>query len=520
MENNTPRNVILRCEKICKSFPEVKANKEIDLEVLQGEVHTILGENGAGKTTLMNIIYGLYRPDSGRIIYQGKEVKIKSPEDAITIGIGMIHQHFALVPTLTVLENIILGKSPVRGVFVDYKKAGKIIQDLSECYGLHVERDAKIKDLPIGIRQRVEILKILYRGADTLIMDEPTAVLTPQETQKLFQSIREMVELGKTVIFISHKLDEVMEISDRITILRNGEKVLTLKKDETNKKELARLMVGREVLFRVPKEEVEKGEFILEVQQVHARNNIGLEKVRGISLKIRAGEILGIAGISGNGQRELADIITGLRPVISGKIHLQGRDITNCTPYRIRKLGVAHVPEDRRNLGSILDLNLTDNLVLDRFRLSPFSHLGLMHWKQIFQMAQKLLSEYYIRNVSEKTRAGSLSGGNLQRLILARELSSQHKLLVINKASRGLDVGSIEYVRKQIQAQKQSGIAVLLISEDLDEILDLSDRILVIYQGKIMGEVKSGEISREEIGLMMGGTHSKQISSSVKGKED
>ena len=510
----------MRCEKISKSFPGVKANKEIDLEIRQGEIHAILGENGAGKTTLMNIIYGLYRPDSGRIIYRGKDIDVKCPEDAIKLGIGMIHQHFTLVPPLTVVENIILGKCPTRGLFVDYQKARQIVQELSRRYGLQLEGDAKVGDLPIGIQQRVEILKTLYRGADTLIMDEPTAVLTPQETRKLFQSMREMVESGKTVIFISHKLDEVMEISDRITILRNGEKVTLLKKDETDKKELARLMVGREVFFRIPKKEAEKGALILNVEQVYARDNRGLEKVKGISLKIRAGEILGIAGISGNGQKELAEVVTGLRAVISGKIYLQGREITHYSPARIRKLGVAHVPDDRRNLGSILDLNLVDNLILDRFRQSPFSHLGFLHWSQIRQAAQNLLMAYDIRNIREGNRAGSLSGGNLQRLILARELSSQHKLLVINKPSRGLDVGSIEYVRKQIQAQKQSGNAVLLISEDLDEILDLSDQIAVIYRGGIMGMVRSGEISREEIGLMMGGTPLGQIRSSLTGRKD
>ena len=520
MKNDKSGNVVLRCEKISKSFPGVKANQEIGLEIRQGEIHAILGENGAGKTTLMNIIYGLCRPDSGRIICRGKDVDIKCPEDAINLGIGMIHQHFTLVPPLNVVENIILGKCPIRGLFVDFRKARQIVQDLSQRYGLRAEIGAKVGDLPIGIQQRVEILKALYRGADILIMDEPTAVLTPQETRKLFQSMREMVKSGKTVIFISHKLDEVMEISDLITILRNGKKVTTLKKDETDKKELARLMVGREVLFRIPQEEVEKGSLILNIQQVYARDNRGLEKVKGISLKIRGGEILGIAGISGNGQKELAEVVTGLRAVISGKIYLQGREITHCSPSRIRKLGVAHIPEDRRNLGSILDLNLVDNLVLDRFRQSPFSHLGFLHWSQINQTARSLLKAYDIRNIREGTRAGSLSGGNLQRLILARELSSQHKLLVINKPSRGLDVGSIEYVRKQIQAQKQAGIAVLLISEDLDEIIDLSDRIVVIYRGGIMGEVRSGEISREEIGLMMGGTPSGQIRASLAGKED
>jgi len=518
MMDEQSRSVILRCEKISKSFQWVKANQGIDLEVYRGEIHTILGENGAGKSTLMNIIYGIYQPDSGHIIYRGEIADIKCPQDAINLGIGMIHQHFTLVPTLSVLENVILGKTPTHGLFVDYKKAKRIVSELSKSYGLQIDVDSLVGDLPIGIQQKVEILKALYRGADTLIMDEPTAVLTPQETEKLFLSIREMIKLGKTVIFISHKLDEVMEVSDRISILRQGKKFATLSKTKTNKRELARLMVGREVFFQRHQEETETGPVILRVEQISVRDNLGLEKVKGLSLEIYGGEILGIAGISGNGQKELAEAITGLRRTHYGQIYLQKQNITHSSPARIRGLGVAHIPEDRRTQGSILDLNLVDNLIIDRFQRKPFSRFGFLDWKQIHQFARKLLVSYDIKNINEETKADKLSGGNLQRLILARELSSRHQLLVANKPTRGLDVGAIEYVHSQIAAQKKAGVAVLLISEDLNEIFNLCQRIIIMYQGKNMGTVRLEDVSREEIGMMMGGTPLNELKPLLAGK--
>lgn len=494
----------LSMRNITKRFPGVVANDQINLEVNAGEVLALLGENGAGKSTLMKILYGLYRPDQGEILINGKPVKIQSPRDAMQLGIGMVHQHFMLVPTLTVAENIVLGMPSSRGPLLDLDKASKHILELSQKYGLRVDPSAYIWQLSVGEQQRVEILKVLYRGAELLILDEPTAVLTPQEVDELFIVLREMVRLGHSIIFISHKLKEVMNISDRVTVLRAGRVVRTLPTSETNEHELAMLMVGREIKETSPGDQT-PGEVVLDIGDLVVLNDKGLPALRGLSLKVHAGEILGLAGVSGNGQKELAEAIACLRPIESGYIRLCGQEITNKSPAEAIWAGLGYIPEDRLHVGTIPIFSVAENLILKDHPRPPLSRRGFLDMHTITRFASQMVQEYDIKTPMIETTVRSLSGGNIQKLVLAREIQRKPALLLAVQPTRGLDVGATEYIHHRLIEQRQQGRAILLISEDLDEILALSDRIAVIYEGQIMGILPSREAHRQRVGLLMAG---------------
>ncbi|MGC8817183.1 MAG: ABC transporter ATP-binding protein [Candidatus Hadarchaeum sp.] len=499
---------------ITKRFPGVLANDHVDFEIRSGEIHALLGENGAGKTTLMNILYGLYQPDEGQILIRGKPVTIRSPKDAIELGIGMIHQHFMLVDPLTVTENVVLGLRSSKEPLLDLDVAEKRIIELSKKYGLKVDPKAKIEQLSVGERQRVEIIKALYRGAQILILDEPTAVLTPPEVKELMKMMKKMAKEGLAVIpFITHKLPEVMEVSDRVTVLRRGKVVATIPTKRTNKGDLAKKMVGRQICFGVKRKKVKPGKVVLSVEDLEALNDKGLPALRKVSFEIREREILGIAGVSGNGQRELAEVITGLRKATGGKVIILGQDVTNKTPKEITSLGVGHIPEDRVGTGLVMNFTVAENLILgsqseppfvNRWFL-PFNVKWFLDKKEINRYADQLIKEYDIKTPSRDTPARNLSGGNLQKLILARELSRKPKLLIANQPTRGLDVGATEFIQSKLEEQKEKGTAILLISEDLDEIMCLSDRIAVIYEGQIVGIVPAEKAKIKDIGLMMAG---------------
>ena len=489
---------------ITKRFPGVLANDHINFEARTGEIHALLGENGAGKSTLMSVLAGMYRADEGEIYLRGQRVHLRSPRDAIAHGVGMVHQHFMLVPVMTVAENITLGLQQPRFV-LNLARIEQKVTELSEQYGLRVDPKARIWQLSVGEQQRVEILKMLYRGADVLIMDEPTAVLTPQEVEELFITLRRMADEGKTIIFISHKLDEVMDIASRVTVLREGRVVATVDTDKTDKKELARMMVGREVLFRVERQEVNKGEVVLEVRELSARNDKGLPALKNVSFAIREGEILGVAGVAGNGQRELAEVITGLRKATSGAVWVHGCDVTNCSPRRIISESVSHIPEDRLGMGLVPNLAVSDNVILKGYRHPPLSKGPFLERTAIGRFAQRLIQTFDIATPSTTTPVKLLSGGNLQKTLLAREISIGPRLMVAVHPTRGLDVGATESVRNLLLKQRAEGAAILLISEDLDEVLALSDRIAVIYEGEIMGILSADEADVETIGLMMAG---------------
>ncbi|RMG99010.1 MAG: ABC transporter ATP-binding protein [Chloroflexi bacterium] len=490
---------------IVKRFPGVLANDHVDLALYPGEVHALLGENGAGKSTLMNILSGLYRPDAGQIIINGEPVTFNSPRDAIRRGIGMVHQHFMLVPTLTVAENLILGQDDI-GFILDYTALEAKVAELSQKFGLAVDPHAKIWQLSVGEQQRVEILKMLYHGAKILIMDEPTAVLTPQEVEELFKTLREMAAVGHTIIFISHKLDEVLEIADRVTVLRRGKVTAVVDTAHTTKAELARLMVGREVLFRVEKKPANPGNPILEIQNLNAKNDRGLPALRNLSLTVRSGEIVGVAGVAGNGQVELAEVITGLRPAESGKILVHGQDITNKPATAAIDRGVAHIPADRTGVGSAPNLYLDENLIMKSYRHPPISKGWAINLSEAFRQAVQLIKRFDVKTPDVKTPARLLSGGNLQKLILARELSREPEAIIAVYPSRGLDAGATEAVHRRLIDERDRGSAILLISEDLDELLSLADRIVVLYEGQIIGEVPPKDELVDEIGLMMAGT--------------
>ncbi|OGO49605.1 MAG: heme ABC transporter ATP-binding protein [Chloroflexi bacterium RBG_16_64_43] len=499
---------------IRKRFPGVLANDDVDFELRQGEIHALLGENGAGKSTLMNVLSGLYRQDGGAILVNGLPVNLHSPRDAIAHGIGMIHQHFMLVPTQSVTENILLGLDQPR-FLMRLAAYERVIADLGAQYGLHVDPRSKIWQLSVGEQQRVEILKMLYRGAQVLIMDEPTAVLAPQEIEGLFKTLRAMVAEGKSIIFISHKLHEVMAIADRITVLRKGKVTASgVPATETSKGELARLMVGREVLFHLEKKPSNPGVLVLELQDLQAENDKGLPALRGVSLQVRSGEIVGLAGIAGNGQSELAEVITGLRPASGGQVLIDGKACiggqargprSSGLIRRLIRSGVSHIPEDRTHVGTAPNLSVTDNVIMKSYREQPIARGWSIDSAQARLRASALRESYEIMVPTIETPVRLLSGGNLQRLILAREISSQPRLMIAMQPTRGLDVGAIEGVHHLLLAQREAGAAILLVSEELEELLSLSDRVYVIYAGEIMGEVREAEAAT--IGLMMTGSH-------------
>ncbi|MBN2305147.1 MAG: ABC transporter ATP-binding protein [Anaerolineae bacterium] len=490
---------------IVKRFPGVLAADHINFDVRAGEVHALLGENGAGKSTLMKILYGLYQQNEGDIFLNGERVFIKSPADAIALGIGMIHQHFMLVPSLTVAENVALGLKSSRGLLLDLDVVTNRINDLAKTYGLHIDPSAPVWQLAVGERQRVEIIKALYRGAALLILDEPTAVLTPQEVDDLFVTFNQMVDDGHALIFISHKLHEVLAISHRISVLRDGKHVGTVPTREATKQSLARMMVGREVLLQYDRPPVEVGPPRLQVTDARAASDQGTEALRGVSLDVRAGEILGLAGVSGNGQRELAEVIFGLRPMTGGTINIEGRDVTGQPASILNTMGMSYIPEERMVDGVIKDFTVAENLILQDHGLPVYSRNIFLRPGAIAQRCAELIQNFNIRTPSQETPIKSLSGGNIQKLVLARELARAPRVLIAAQPTRGVDIGATEYIHQRLLDQRAKGTATLLISEDLDEIMALSDRIAVIYEGEIMGVVDRANASIEQLGLLMAG---------------
>ncbi|WP_416201851.1 ABC transporter ATP-binding protein [Thermoflexus sp.] len=496
---------MLQVVGIVKRFPGVVANDHVSFSLRRGEIHAILGENGAGKTTLMNILYGLYHPDEGEIYVNGQAVEIRSPSDAIRLGIGMVHQHFMLVPVFTVAENIILGQEVRRGPFLDLRQAVEEVRALSQRYGLEVDPNALVKDLPVGVQQRVEILKALYRKADILILDEPTAVLTPQETEELFRVMRHLQQQGVSIIFITHKLKEVMAVADRITVLRNGRVVGVLTPQEADEAHLAAMMVGREVMLTVEKSPARPGPEVLRVEDLRVRDDRGATVVNGVSFSVRAGEILGIAGVQGNGQTELIEALVGLRPAAGGRVVLLGEEITFQPPRPRTERGMAHIPEDRQKHGLVLPYSVADNLVLNTYHQPPFARGVQRQPQAVLEHARQLIALYDIRTPGPHTPVRSLSGGNQQKVIVARELSRSIRLLVANQPTRGLDVGATEYIHRKIVEMRDQGIAVLLVSTELDEIFSLADRIAVMYRGRIVAILDRAEATLQQVGLLMAG---------------
>lgn len=501
--------IMIECRGVTKTFHGVIANNKIDLQVRKGEIHALLGENGAGKSTLMNVVYGLYSADEGEVLKNGEKLVLKSPSDAINQKIGMIHQHFMLIPTFTAVENVALCLKDQSPLKLNLKKVEKRILKLSKQYGLDIDPKAKVSHLSVGAQQRLEILKVLYRGAEVLIMDEPTAVLTPAEVETLFKVLRDIADAGNSIIFISHKLWEVMEITDRVTVLRDGKKISTVDTKDVTTKKLANMMVGREVFLEYDHPPVEKGKCILDMQNVCCKNDKGLDGLNNVSFSLYEGEILGVAGVDGNGQKEIAEVIHGLRHVESGKIIFDDEDITNQNPKDILENGLGHIPEDRLSTGVILDFSVAENIALIDFYKEPFTKKGIYRPKEINKRALGLKNKFDIRMAGINTPIKNLSGGNQQKVVLAREISREPKLLIAAQPSRGLDIGATEFAQKKLIVERTKGKAVLLISTDLDEILAVSDRVIVVYEGKIVGEVIPGKASIEEIGLLMAGSLAK-----------
>jgi len=497
---------VLELRGITKEFPGVLANDHVDFDLRRSEVHALLGENGAGKSTLMSILYGLYTPDSGEILMNGKPVVINSPKDAIELGIGMVHQHFMLIPVMTVTENIVLAQEPRHaGVLLDYDAAAARVRELSTSFGLAVDPNARIQKITVGQQQRVEILKALYRGAEILILDEPTAVLTPQEARELFEIVEGLKAQGKSIVFISHKLNEVLEVADRITVLRRGKRVETILREGATEAGLARSMVGREVLLRVDKKPAEPGEPLLKVADLSVRDDRGLEAVRGVTFEVRAGEIVGIVGVAGNGQSELIDALTGLRKAAGGQMTVGGQELTHASARQALDAGMGHIPEDRQRRGLVLDFNLAENLALHDYGKEPFSRFGWLNPRRWRRCAAGRLKEFDVRGGGPTTRGSSLSGGNQQKVVVAREVSRDPSVLIAAQPTRGLDVGAIEFVHRRLIEQRDAGKAVLLVSLELEEILSLSDRILVLYEGRIAAEFPP-DVGEEEVGVaMLGG---------------
>lgn len=496
----------LELKGITKRFGELVANDRIDLTAEGGEIHALLGENGAGKTTLMNVLDGLYRPDEGGIFIDGEAVNFDDPGDAIQAGIGMVHQNFMLIPVFTVAENVMLGFERTRRFgFLDRRRAREEIRELSKRFRLEVEADAFVGDLSVGQQQRVEIVKALAREAQVLILDEPTAVLTPQEIQELFRVMRSVRESGKTILFITHKLKEVLEVADRITVIRLGKVVGTTRPSETDESRLASMMVGRGVELQVTKGPSEPGEPVLEVDDLVALDDAGQVAVDGISLRVHAGEIVSVAGVQGNGQTELAEALTGLATVVAGTVHIGGRDVTGASPKEVLRAGVGHVPEDRLRDGLVGSFTVAENLILDVFDEAPYSRRGALDWGRINATAEKRLKEFDIRATGINASATTLSGGNQQKVIVARELARDIRLIIVSQPTRGLDVASIEYVHRRLVAARDGGAAVLLISAELDEAMQLADRILVMYRGRLVGPYEQADVTREQVGLLMAG---------------
>lgn len=498
---------VIEMLNITKEFPGIVANDNITLQLKKGEIHALLGENGAGKSTLMNVLFGLYQPEKGHIRIRGQEVEITNPNIANDLGIGMVHQHFMLVEPFTVTQNIILGKEPkTKTGRIDIKRAEKEIRELSDRYGLKVDPTAKIRDISVGMQQRVEILKTLYRGAEVLIFDEPTAVLTPQEINELMDIMRSLVKEGKSIILITHKLKEILQVADRCTIIRRGKGIGTVNVSETTESELASLMVGREVNFKVDKQPAKPKQTVLKINNLHVRDKRKVDMVKGLDLEVRAGEIVGIAGVDGNGQSELIEAITGLTRVQSGQILLNDQDITNKSPRKITESGLGHIPQDRHKFGLVLDYSVGENMVLQTYYKEPFSKRGILNLKEIYRYAKKMISAYDVRTPDAYTKARSLSGGNQQKAIIGREVDRSPDLLIAAQPTRGLDVGAIEFIHKKLVEERDKGRAVLLISFELDEILDVSDRIAVMFDGKVVSDVKPEETNEQELGLLMAGS--------------
>ncbi len=498
-------SLAVKMQGITKRFPGVIANDNINFELEKGEIHALLGENGAGKTTLMKCLYGLYEADEGEIFINGKEVNVTSPNVAIKNGIGMVHQHFMLVPPFTVAENIILGMEPTQNAMINRKKARKDVDELSKRYKLDIDSTAKVQDISVGMQQRVEIIKTLYRGADILILDEPTAVLTPQEVEELISIMKSLTDEGKSIIFITHKLNDVKMIADRVTVIRDGQYIDTVATESATTNELAKMMVGRDVNLQVNKDSSESGEVVYEVDNLHVLNNRELKAVNGVSFEVRKGEILGLAGVAGNGQAELTDALFGLRDIEKGQIKFKGNDITNYNTKKIIEAGISQIPEDRQQRGLVLEFSLYENMVLGSHYKPPYAMGHQMNYKKIKETAKNLIEEYDIRTPNENILAKSLSGGNQQKVILAREMSREPDMLIASQPIRGVDVGAIEFIHNKLLEQRKEGKAILLVSMELDEILSLSDRIAVIYEGEIMDIIPREEATEEKLGLLMAG---------------
>ena len=511
---------VLELKGITKQFPGVLANDNINLTLEKGEIHALLGENGAGKTTLMNILYGLYKPTSGEIFVNGQKVEIYGPTDAIRQGIGMVHQHFMLVPVLTVTENVMLGDESIHGgVFLDRKVVARRIREISEKYGLKVDPDTYVKNLPVGIQQRVEIIKVLYRDANILILDEPTAVLTPQEVEELFEIIKSLVAQGVSLIFITHKLKEVLAVADRITVIRRGQTVGTTTPAKANEQSLAEMMVGRAVALTVKKKTAHPTEPTLVVEDLCVKDNRQGVAVNNVSFEVKAGEVLGVAGVQGNGQTQLVEALTGLRRVESGTVKIAGQDATNATPRQITELGVAHVPEDRQRDGLVLSYPLTANIVLNTYYRAPFAKNGVVNQAEVRKITEQVVEEFDVRTPSIDVPAATLSGGNQQKVIVGREFSRPIKLLIAAQPTRGLDVGSIEYIHTRIIEKRDEGTAVLLVSTELDEVRALSDRIAVMFEGKIVDILPAKQVTKEQLGLLMAGSRPEDLpTESVEGE--
>ena len=502
---NTPgaQVPVLEICDVTKTFPGVIANEDVSLTLNKGEIHCLLGENGAGKSTLMNVVFGLYQPNAGSIRVRGAEVSFDGVNDAIAQGIGMVHQHFQLIPVFTVVENVILGDELSKNGLLDIKEARRRIRELEQQYGLNVDPDAMVGDLSVGQQQRVELIKALFRNAEILILDEPTAVLTPGEVDDFFEVVRSLVDQGKSIIFITHKLREVLAVADRITVLRNGRVAGTADPKSATQQSLANLMVGRDVVFQVEKAEAEPGQALISVNELMVDDDRGVQTVNGFSVEVRAGEIFGVAGVEGNGQREIVEAITGMRRSTGGNVTVLGHDTTKMSPRQITELGVSHIPEDRNKHGLVGSYSVADNLVLNRYYKQPYAKRGVRHAGPVDEEALHLVEQFDIRTPGIHVPVETLSGGNQQKVIIARELTGDVKVLVVAQPTRGLDVGSVEFIHNQIISLRDQGVAVLLVSAELDEILSLSDRIGVLYRGQLAGIYEGKDATREQLGLLM-----------------